>query len=88
MYFMASTDDVEVNTRFAAKEGADFPILSDPTKGTARAYGVLGVFGVPHRWTFYIDRDGKVARIDQKVKAGSAAEDIVATLAELGVPAR
>ena len=40
-YFMASVDAVEDNKGFAEKEKADFPLLSDPTKATATAYGVL-----------------------------------------------
>ena len=41
-YFMASVDPIaEDNKGFAEKEKADFPLLSDPTKNTATAYGVL-----------------------------------------------
>ena len=52
-YFMASVDPLEKNVEFAKatsvklgertveKKEADFPILSDPTKATATAYGVL-----------------------------------------------
>ena len=39
-YFMTSVDPVEENTKFAASEKADFPMLADPTKATATAYGV------------------------------------------------
>ena len=38
---MASVDAVEDNKGFAEKEKADFPLLSDPSKATATAYGVL-----------------------------------------------
>lgn len=87
-YFMASTDTVDANTRFAQKARADFPILSDPTKAVAGAYGVLGWFRAPNRWTFYIDRDGRIAHIDKKVKPATAADDIASRLAKLGVPLR
>lgn len=83
-YFMASVDTLADNTGFAQKEKADFPILSDPTKQTAAAYGVLNERGVASRWTFYIDKDGRVAHIDRAVKASSAAQDLVAKLGELG----
>src|SRR6476660_7076967 len=33
-YFMISVDPVEENTKFAASEKADFPMLADPTKAT------------------------------------------------------
>ena len=39
-YFMISVDSLEDNTAFAQKEDADFPILADPTRETARKYGV------------------------------------------------
>ena len=45
-YFMASVDAVEDNKGFAEKEKADFPLLSDPTKATATAYGVLSPGGL------------------------------------------
>ena len=43
-YFMASVDAVDGekgNKAFAESEKADFPLLSDPTKETANAYGVV-----------------------------------------------
>jgi peroxiredoxin Q/BCP len=84
---MASVDPVADNTGFAAKEKADFPILSDPDTSTARAYGVLNERGTANRWTFYIDKDGRVAHIDKAVKPASSAEDIAFRLTELGVTA-
>ena len=37
-YFMVSVDPLDDNRDFAKKTGADFPMLSDPTKATAKAY--------------------------------------------------
>src|SRR6476661_8339395 len=54
-YFMASVDPMEENQKFGEEHKADFPLLSDPTKKTAEAYGVLTApDGVARRWTFYI----------------------------------
>ena len=39
-----------------------------------------------NRWTFYIDKNGKIAYIDKTVKPATSAEDMVAKLAELKVP--
>jgi peroxiredoxin Q/BCP len=86
-YFMASVDPVADNTGFAAKERADFPILSDPAKKTAEAYGVLNERGTAARWTFYIDTEGRIASIDKAVKPATSAEDIALKLTELGVTA-
>ena len=89
---MVSVDPVEGekgNKAFAESEKADFPILGDPTKETATAYGVLNPeWGAARRWTFYIDKDGRIVAIDKAVKAATAAEDMVAKLAELKFPTR
>jgi peroxiredoxin Q/BCP len=88
---MISVDTLEQNTEFAKKEGADFPMLADPTKETATKYGVLRDFGgdkLANRWTFYIGPDGKITAIDKMVNPAKSGEDIVAKLKELKVPAK
>ena len=87
-YFMASVDPIEDNKGFAEANNADFPMLSDPTKATAEAYGVLHERGFSLRHTFYIGADGTILAIDRNVKPATAAEDIAAKLAEIGVPKR
>src|SRR6188768_2752503 len=90
-YFMASVDPVEGeqgNKAFAETHKADFPLLSDPTKEVAAAYGVLSPRGFSMRWTFYIGADGKIAYIDKAVKPPTSAEDMAAKLGELGTPKR
>jgi peroxiredoxin Q/BCP len=85
-YFTASVDTPEDNKKFAESLGLDFPILSDPSKKTAEAYGVVHPGRpVPERWTFYIGADGKVLAVDQKVNAPQHGDDIAKKLAELGV---
>lgn len=84
-YFMASVDPLSKNTGFAAETGADFPLLSDEDKSVARAYGVLHPLGYARRHTIYIGKDGRVLRIDTEVRPATSAEDMAATLGELGV---
>jgi peroxiredoxin Q/BCP len=103
-YFMASTDTIEDNTKFAKatsvtlqgrgggastvveKKEADFPLLSDSNKEVAAKYGVLMPNGqIANRWTFYIDKTGKVVAIDTAVRPATSAEDMIAKLAELKV---
>ena len=67
------------------KKEADFPMLADPTMATAKAYGVLNQAMVANRWTFYIDKSGKVAAVDTAVRPATSAEDMLAKLAELKV---
>jgi len=87
-YFMASVDPLEDNKGFAAEQKADFPLLSDPTKKTAEAYGVLHMLGFAKRHTFYIGSDGRILAIDDAVVPETSAQDIARRLGELGVPAR
>ena len=96
-YFMASTDSIEKNTEFAKatkvmlngnevmKKEADFPLLADPTKEVATAYGVLSPRGTAMRWTFYIGKDGRILAIDKAVKPATSAEDMIAKFEELHV---
>ncbi|MCP5129441.1 MAG: redoxin domain-containing protein [Pseudomonadales bacterium] len=83
-YFMASVDPLKENIGFAESTGADFPILSDPSREVAAAYGVLRN-GLAMRETFYIGVDGTILRIDDGVIPATSAEDMAATLGELGI---
>jgi peroxiredoxin Q/BCP len=87
-YFMASVDTLEDNTAFAKKENADFPMLADPAKSVAQRYGVLSERGFANRWTFYIDRDGRIAHIDKAVKPSTSAQDMAERLGALGFARR
>jgi peroxiredoxin Q/BCP len=88
-YFMASVDTPETNKKFAEQESADFPMLSDPGKEVARAYGVVtDTRPLAARWTFYIGPDGKILDIDKKVSPATSGEDLATHLKELGVPTR
>jgi len=82
-YFMASVDAETDNARFAASEKADFPLLSDPDKSVATRFGVLAARGFANRWTYYIDRNGRIAYIDRAVNPETSADDILAKLAQL-----
>lgn len=92
-YFMVSVDKPEDNKGFAEKEHADFPILSDPSRQVADAYGVLNTPSqaqpdaprTARRWTFYIGPDGTILFIDKAVKPQTAGEAVVAKLQELGI---
>jgi peroxiredoxin Q/BCP len=83
---MISVDNVDDNKKFAEMHGADYPILSDPSKEIATKYGVLGPTGLARRWTFYIGPDGKILHIDNAVKPASSGPDMVAKLGELNIP--
>jgi peroxiredoxin Q/BCP len=83
---MVSVDDAETNKKFATEHDADFPILSDPEKGVATSYGVLGATGLARRWTFYIGPDGKIIYIEKggaATQTTDAGTTMVAKLTEL-----
>jgi peroxiredoxin Q/BCP len=84
-YFTASVDTVDENTKFANSLNADYPILSDPDKTVARAYGVLNDRGMASRYTYYIDKNGVIKEIDKKVNAANAADDVIAKVKSLGL---
>jgi peroxiredoxin Q/BCP len=80
-------DSQDTNRRFAEELRLDYPILSDPDKTVAAAYGVLNESGqYARRWTFYIDSGGTIRKIDQQVKPASSGMDIVKNLEELRIP--
>jgi peroxiredoxin Q/BCP len=83
--FAASTDRPETLRRFAASTGIEVPILSDPQRTVARAYGVLGASGFPARRTFFIGTDGRILAIDADVNAPTHGADIVDRLTALQV---
>jgi peroxiredoxin Q/BCP len=86
IYFAISTDDAPTNKKFAESLSCDYPILADPDKKAADAYGVLKPgLGFANRWTFYIGPDGTILDIDKQVKPQSAGQDLAAKLEALGV---
>jgi thioredoxin-dependent peroxiredoxin len=85
-YFTASVDTPDTNKKFAESLDLDYPILSDPGKGVAKAYGVVaGDKAYASRWTFYIGKDGKILYIDKEVKPAAHGQDVVERLKALGV---
>jgi peroxiredoxin len=65
--FGISTDNTWSLREFAAKNNVTFPMLSDFAKRqVATAYGVLAQeLGVANRATFVVDKEGKIAYIQE-----------------------
>ena len=85
-HFAASCDSVEDNKAFAKSLELDYPILSDPEKKVAKAYGILSPRGLANRVTFIIDAEGKIAYVDgvdQKVNTETHGQDLAKKLKEL-----
>jgi thioredoxin-dependent peroxiredoxin len=64
-----SAQDIASHERFSGKYGFAFPLLTDPDKAVAGAYGTLGPIGFPRRSVFIIDGDG-VIRYAHRAIAG------------------
>ena len=85
-YFAASCDDIEKNTEFAKSLDLDYPILSDPDRKVAEAFGVVDENQKsPRRWTFYIGKKGEIQYIEKSVKTDTHGDDVASKLKELGV---
>jgi peroxiredoxin Q/BCP len=84
-YFTASVDPVEQNKKFAESLKLDYPILSDPSREAAAAFGVLNERNMASRVTFVIGEDGKILAVDDKVNVQSHGSDLAAKLKEVGV---
>jgi peroxiredoxin Q/BCP len=84
--FAASCDSAATNRRFATALDLDYPVLSDPDKKVATAYGVVHEGrAYPERWTFIIGIHGKILDVMRDVDAGSHGSQLAARLGELGV---
>jgi peroxiredoxin Q/BCP len=81
-----SADKVEKQKRFSDKHQFDFPLLSDPDKSVARAYGVRrGPGPIPNkRTTFVIGTDGLIkAVVRSETNMNVHADRALATLRDL-----
>ncbi|MGZ5320808.1 MAG: peroxiredoxin [Solirubrobacterales bacterium] len=58
--FGISPQSVESHERFRDRHGLNVPLLSDPGKRVARAYGVLGPGGMVRRAVFLVDAAGVI----------------------------
>ena len=46
---------------------------------------VTATRGLPYRWTFYIGKDGKILKVDKKVRAGADGTNCAKALKELSI---
>jgi peroxiredoxin Q/BCP len=85
-----SADSLESHGKFAKKHKLNFPLLSDPDKGVAKAYGAWGektLYGRKFmgmiRSTFVIDGSGVVRRVFPRVKVDGHAEQVLEAVSAL-----
>ena len=82
-----SADSVESHRKFKAKQGLNFPLISDPDHKALEAFGVWqekSLYGRKFmgivRTTVIIDEEGKVARVFPKVKVAGHVDEVLAAL--------
>jgi len=82
-----SADSTASHGKFAGKYGLKFPLLSDETKSTLKAYGVWkqkSMYGKKfmgiERTTFVIDEKQKIKHIFPRVRVDGHVEEILAAL--------
>ena len=85
-----SPDSVKSHQKFKAKFDLPFTLLADEDHGIAEKYGVWqkkSMYGRSYmgiaRTTFVIDKDGKVAKVFEKVKPKGHAEEVEQAIDEL-----
>ncbi|SCY78740.1 peroxiredoxin [Microvirga guangxiensis] len=79
-----SPDPMKSHDKFRAKYGLEFPLASDEAKSMLEAYGVWvekSMYGRKYmgveRTTVLIDREGRIARIWNKVKVPGHIEEVL-----------
>lgn len=78
-----STDGVLSHKRFEQKYHLNFPLLADPDKELARAFGVLAPMGYARRATFLIGANGVIRHVFPKVSPKGHAEEVLRKIEEL-----
>ncbi len=79
-----SVDNIRSHDKFAKKYALPFPLLSDEEKKVVNLYGVWGQkkmmgreYMGTNRMSFFIDPEGKIAKIYEKVKPAEHASEIL-----------
>ena len=91
MVLGVSGDSVKKHASFKEKYKLPFTLLADTDHEICKAYGVWAqksMFGKKYmgieRTTFVIDKQGKIARVFEKVSPAGHAAEVAKAIAELG----
>jgi len=66
-----SSDKVETQQQFTDKEKLSYPLIGDPDKKLITALGVKG------RSTWVVDKDGKIAKVYDKVDVNKHPKEVL-----------
>jgi len=79
----ASADTVELNQQFTDKNTYTFPLLCDTDKRLITALGIKAASGNANRVTYVVDKEGKIAKIFDKVAPKGHADEVLKAVKEL-----
>src|SRR5271163_2841051 len=78
-----SVDSADAHKDFIRKNGLPFPLLLDPDKKIAKAYGAangIPILGLDRRITYVIDENGKIIKVYPSVDPSTHATEILSDL--------
>jgi thioredoxin-dependent peroxiredoxin len=78
-----SVDSADAHKDFIRKNGLPFPLLLDPDKKIATAYGAangIPILGLDRRITYVIDENGKIIKVYPSVDPSTHATEILSDL--------
>jgi len=78
--FGASTDSLQTQRDFKAKNNLPYELLADDGKELSKGFGILGMIGFTSRTTFIIDPEGRIADMIESVSVGSHDADVIRIL--------
>ena len=81
--FGCSVDSADAHRAFAKKYGLPFPLLLDPDKKIAQAYGAdngIPILGLDKRVTYVIGEDGRIVAVYPQVDPATHANQIIQDL--------
>jgi peroxiredoxin Q/BCP len=74
----ASADDLNLQQKFIDEHMLPFPLLTDTKQELIKELGILSPKGpVPQRVTFVIDKEGKIAKIYEKVDPAKHPKEVL-----------
>jgi peroxiredoxin Q/BCP len=80
----ASADTVDVNQQFTDKNQYTYPLWSDSELKLIKALGIeIAGRKMAQRVTFVVDREGKIAKVYDKVKPQGHAAEVLKFVKEL-----
>ena len=79
----ASADTVELNQKFTDKQSYNFPLLCDTDKKLITALGIKAPSGNAMRVTYVVGKDGKIAKVYEKVTPKGHGEEVLKFVKQL-----